>query len=97
MGIDGVGFARIPGAPDDGSRVPVDGSLSWAEILRNSEVNSYLITISVSNLEDGIIEGGVDFLWTAGDNSTVIAHWLMDHYTRGLSHLHKIMNNKDSI
>lgn len=40
MGIDGVGFARIPGAPDDYNRVPVDGSPSWAEILRNSSVTS---------------------------------------------------------
>ncbi len=56
MGMQGVGFERVPNG------APVDGSKSVAAQLDAS---------------------GVDFVWTAADGSTVLAHWLNGGYCQG--------------
>ncbi|HEX6097187.1 MAG TPA: hypothetical protein VF432_12740 [Thermoanaerobaculia bacterium] len=66
MGLAGAGFARIPGADDQGpAATPLDGSNSLAETLGPPG------------------NQGVDFQWVANDGSTILGHWMIDHYCQG--------------
>ncbi len=66
LGLAGAGFARIPGANDQGpAATPVDGSPSLAAQLGPPN------------------NQGVDFVWTANDGSTLLGHWMIDHYCQG--------------
>lgn len=66
MGLAGAGFARIPGANDQGpAATPIDGS------------NSLANTLGPPSNE------GVDFQWAANDGSTILGHWMIDHYCQG--------------
>ena len=78
MGLQGVGFSRIPGDPQQYWSFK-DPKLKPSGISGGPDMAAWLLVFGDSNKE----HLGTDFIWQASDGSTTLAHFMQAGYFQG--------------